>query len=220
MNDANPAVVAAEKDYAWVLYGRLQRVLEGHVLWICNTSNANLQKKECESPEISSSEGEPPKLSTSEDTAPDNMSSESSVSFSSHYWPSGISITNTKYLPAPSSIDTPMQLLKISPFLDSCDLGDEDGSVRNLVYANLQARVKGWLQKLHRLNNRGSYAFFEKLENLGDYFFLEEDYNDNPKYRLSDHVMIGMALHCVEKLKSEDKAYGTIDNLFTILTRK
>jgi hypothetical protein len=122
--------------------------------------------------------------------------------FAPHYWPTGRRIDNIEYLASPSLIDTPLQLLKVHHILES---ESDDRDQQDWLAGKLRLKVRNWIGELHKDNRLGTYAFPRKSE-AGDQVFGSEDSKDEkPKYCLTDHVMIGMALSCVEKLEMPTK---------------
>ncbi|KAF2636635.1 hypothetical protein P280DRAFT_552810 [Massarina eburnea CBS 473.64] len=112
--------------------------------------------------------------------------------FSPHHWPTGRLIRTWDYLPPPSWIDTPLQLLKIAKFIA---LEDE--------LEKLWPKVQSWLSQLHAANVRGTYAFPAQVDNdISRTHYEYEVYKDipeDPKYRLTDHVAICLALEWISR---------------------
>ncbi|EKG19149.1 hypothetical protein MPH_03519 [Macrophomina phaseolina MS6] len=100
--------------------------------------------------------------------------------FSPHYWPTGEYITNLTWLPSASLVDTPLQLLKIFWF--------EPRSLPPSQKRELQDKIRPWVSRLDKTNNRGSYAFS-----------IDPDHSSE-KFKFADHVLICLAIRCVECL--------------------
>jgi hypothetical protein len=127
-------------------------------------------------------------------------------SFSPHHWPSGRRIFNLEWLPQGSLVDTPLQLFKVLCYSDlpgswQEDPKEEEGAFE-WMQERLRAKARNWIDKLHQINERGTYAFYDHTA-APKYFWRDTD--QNAKYLLTDHVMIGLALKSVEKLGLEPK---------------
>jgi hypothetical protein len=134
--------------------------------------------------------------------------------FAPHYWATGRRINNLDYLPSPSLIDTPLQLVKVYHIIDS-EIGRKDiqgngilewfrrkiefEKQQHRLVSELRPKVRSWIEEMHTANERGTYTFSRKPKRNSNYY-SEGDGNKGPKYCLTDHVMIGMALKCVEML--------------------
>jgi hypothetical protein len=148
------------------LHRRVLQVLRGHMVWIC-------AKAECSELE----------------------------SFYPHHWPNGRRIFYTQWLSPPSLIDTPLQLLKVFCYYKLAKslpqrIWKRWNRARELywIQKSLRPKARSWIDKLHRLNERGTYAFYDPGS-------MDDDDEQDRKYRLSDHVVIGLALKAVEELK-------------------
>jgi hypothetical protein len=162
--------------YLSQLRKRILRVLKGHMVWIC-------AKAECSQLEA----------------------------FFPHHWPDGRRIFRLSWLPLPSLVDTPLQLLKVLCYDSLLNLSPVYISIwrdppltweQKWMQKRLRAKARSWIDKIHNINERGTYAFYDH-EVPPRYSWLEE--NQNPKYRLTHHVMIGLALKCVENLELQTK---------------
>lgn len=159
--------------YISQLHKRILRVLKGHVVWVC-------VKAECSPLE----------------------------SFYPHHWPDGRRIFNLEWLPFQSLVDTPLQLLKILCY-EKIPKSSQEHTWKRQDYTweqkwiqkRLRPKARSWIDKLHKINERGTYAFYDHTT-PPKYYWLE---GENPKYRLTDHVMIGLALKLVEQLKLKTK---------------
>ncbi|OAL43441.1 hypothetical protein IQ07DRAFT_292340 [Pyrenochaeta sp. DS3sAY3a] len=172
------------KGYLKLLRNRIRRVMLGHMNWICLKSQ-------------SLHDG----------------------SFSPHHWPSGASINRMSpgslfWLPPPSLLDTPIQLLKISSCLEhdlwgeaEADVGEQTDTrswignrgkeaLKMMIKAELKENVRSWIRELHSLNERGTYAFFKEAKRDADDVV-------EPKYCLTDHVMICLALNVITDVEME-----------------
>jgi hypothetical protein len=117
--------------------------------------------------------------------------------FAPHYWPTGRRINNIHYLSSPSLIDTPLQLLKVYHILES---EPYDRDQRDRLVGELRSKVCSWIEEMHAINERGTYTFSRKPKCEYAVSTSDDHENKGPKYCFTDHVMIGMALKCVEKL--------------------
>jgi Mg2+ and Co2+ transporter CorA len=168
-----------DEEYLEKLHERVRRVIRGHLQWI----------------------------STQTECWKDGT-------FAPHYWPTGRRIDDLDYLSSPSLIDTPLQLLKVYHILDlepreknqqpmtmrEYFAKENKDKEQDWLVAELQPKVRSWIEEMHAGNERGTYTFSRKPKRNQDYD-SDDDENREPKYCLTDHVMIGMALKCVEKLK-------------------
>jgi hypothetical protein len=118
-------------------------------------------------------------------------------SFSPHHWPDGRRISNLEWLPLQSLVDTPLQLLKVLCYVKLPISSEDFRNERKWMQKRLQVKVRNWIDKIHDMNKRGTYALYDHTA-PPRYYWL--DTNQNPKYRLTDHVMIGLALKSVEEL--------------------
>jgi hypothetical protein len=153
------------------LMARIKKVLDGHLIWIFT------------------------KAGTLENGT-----------FSPHHWPSGHLISDWDYLSPPSLIDTPIQLLKIFWILridpkatsDSTDSVIDKDSLKSTVGSRsveaLKLKIEKWILELHETNRQGSYAF------LKEYDLQDPKDRADAKFRLTDHVMICLALQCADEL--------------------
>ena len=118
-------------------------------------------------------------------------------SFFPHHWPDGRRISYREWLSPTSLIDTPLQLLKVFCYYKVAkrilDRENEENEL-SWIQESLRNKVHIWIDRLHRSNERGTYAFCHPVS---------KDFDDeqNRKYRLTDHVLIGLALKAVEELK-------------------
>jgi hypothetical protein len=171
-----------EDKYLSELYERILRVLKGHMVWIC-------ARAECSRLE----------------------------SFSPHHWPDGRRIFNLAWLPLRSLVDTPLQLLKVLCYsklrglLQEClteeqtewgermhPFTEEQREEREWMQSKLRAKARSWIDKIHNINDRGTYAFYDHTV-PPRYPWLEND--QEPKYRLTDHVIIGLTLKTAIQLE-------------------
>ncbi|OAG11135.1 uncharacterized protein CC84DRAFT_1210811 [Paraphaeosphaeria sporulosa] len=119
--------------------------------------------------------------------------------FAPHYWPSGRRIDEpdgSEYLPPPSLIDTPLQLMKVLHCLEAFPNQGTYPDVLLSIEGKFNSKVDNWTNQLHTLNTRGTYAF-PRLYKNGDIYESYEEVPGGAKYSLTDHVMIGMALKFV-----------------------
>jgi hypothetical protein len=140
--------------------------------------------------------------------------------FAPHYWAIGRRINNLDYLPSRSLIDTPLQLLKVGHILES-DSDERNRGVMNYqewldydeklkerkrLVDELRPKVHSWIKAMHAANGRGTYTFSRILKSNRSYGLEnDDDEKKGSKYCLADHVMIGMALRCVEKFDMSTK---------------
>ncbi|OJD33747.1 mg2+ transporter zinc transport protein [Diplodia corticola] len=110
-------------------------------------------------------------------------------SFAPHYWPTGKHITNLSWLPSATLLDTPLQLLKVLWFKERSLPSDQQ--------TELAAKVRPWLSHLDKTNNRGSYAFSVDPGNLSE------------KFKFADHVLICLAIRCVQHLEERSAIFAT-----------
>lgn len=132
---------------------RIHKTCEGHLAWVLESTDA-------------------PKGTD----VPNEL-----LAFSPHYWASGQPIADTSYLPEPSLLDTPLQILKI---FNRRDLSVEQK-------ARLSKRIVNWLQYLEKKDERKKYAF-ARMKSA-----------EPKKFHLADHVQISEALGVVTRLLSE-----------------
>ncbi|KAJ8107966.1 hypothetical protein OPT61_g8502 [Boeremia exigua] len=122
--------------------------------------------------------------------------------FAPYYWATGKPIENLSYLSQPSLLDTPLQLLKVLHCLDDTVRSNpfiyEDNKV--WIEKKLRSRAKCWLKGLHVSNQYGTYAFPRRNRGVTDDYgvFVQ---GPDPKFSLTDHVMISLAISCIEELK-------------------
>jgi hypothetical protein len=170
--DATQKSEDPDEEYLKKLHERVRRVVRGHLQWI----------------------------STQTESWKDGT-------FAPHYWPNGRRINELEYLTLPSLIDSPLQLLKVYHILESepdahilKPSSDNDRDQSDWLVGDLRLKVRSWIEELHAANQRGTYTFSRKPKH--EYQIIESDNDENewPKYCLTDHVMIGMAVGCVEKL--------------------
>jgi hypothetical protein len=180
-----------DEEYLKKLHGRVFCVLKGHLRWICAQTKPWRDG-----------------------------------SFAPHYWPTGRIIENIRFLSSPSLIDTPLQLLKVYHILglesDSKNEQNENSLVAKLqsdeqwdkLVDELRPKVRSWIEEMHAANERGTYIFFRKPKHGYHQFFeLDNDENKEPKYCLTDHVMIGMALS-TRRNRSADRSKETLVLLY------
>ena len=118
-------------------------------------------------------------------------------SFYPHHWPDGRRISYLWWLSPTSLIDTPLQLLKVFCYYKVAKriLDETDGNNElSWIQESLRDKVHTWINRLHRSNERGTYAFCHPVS-------MDFDDEQNRKYRLTDHVLIGLAIKAVEELK-------------------
>jgi hypothetical protein len=163
--------------YLCQLQSRIIRILKGHMVWICATAECSRLH-----------------------------------SFYPHHWPNGRRIFNLDWLPLSPLVDTPLQLLKVHCYdklteLSKDEVTSEQKFQKEWMQKRLRVKARGWIDEIHNLNDRGTYAFADYMERPR-YRWL--DANQNAKYRLTDHVMIGLALKSVEQLKlqTEDHVWA------------
>lgn len=122
-------------------------------------------------------------------------------SFNAHHWPNGHGIIDLNYLPEPSLVDTPLQLIKVL-YYNKLPAGSGKKK-QNWMRNQLEPKVKSWIKYLHSINGRSAYAFYDEPATPRPWWqqLMSNGYNgDNPKYRLTDHVMIGVALEAVRDI--------------------
>ncbi|KAL6705832.1 hypothetical protein ACN47E_006292 [Coniothyrium glycines] len=134
--------------------------------------------------------------------------------FAAHYWPSGGAIFDMSYLAPRSLLDTPTQILKLYWMNRSVFQIEDDNVGFNFDFPEhlatpLTSKLQRWLEDLHSSNKRGSYAFLVESE------AQDADESGGTKFRLTDHVMICLAVefaqsflnHTRESMK-DDKGIG------------
>ncbi|KAF2135668.1 uncharacterized protein K452DRAFT_346780 [Aplosporella prunicola CBS 121167] len=122
-------------------------------------------------------------------------------SFCPHYWPTGECITQWGYLPPLSLVDTPMQLLKVFWYYSNIfrDYSEDYKDIQVHLQEGLRPKIRPWISRLDKTNARGTYAFSVNPKELSE------------KFKLIDHVLICLAIKCVEFLGLENEMDLTSD---------
>jgi hypothetical protein len=119
--------------------------------------------------------------------------------FAAHHWPNGQSIYETRWLPPATLVDTPLQMIKVLYCLGLEGKVDREVVIPYWVRKGLGSKVDHWIKSLHILNERGTYVFTRSPTGEHANIGSSEESSDI-KYSLADHVLIGLALRCVEAL--------------------
>ncbi|OJD38573.1 mg2+ transporter zinc transport protein [Diplodia corticola] len=114
------------------------------------------------------------------------------LAFSAHYWANGKRIEDTSYLPEPSLVDTPLQVLKFY----GLSYSSEHARTR------LWNRIVAWLQDLDQKDERKKYAFARMTS------------TEKEKFHLVDHVRIWQALSRIDSLGFDDNKVNMIKGRF------
>ncbi|PVH95172.1 hypothetical protein DM02DRAFT_507661, partial [Periconia macrospinosa] len=74
------------------------------------------------------------------------------------------------------------------------------------VLEDLKSMIRPWISKLDKSNDRGNYAFVQKFDkDASNHGFIEErTVQTDMKFGLADHVLICLAIKCVEDLGLDD----------------
>jgi hypothetical protein len=126
-------------------------------------------------------------------------------SFYPHHWPDGRRISYLEWLSPTSLIDTPLQLLKVFCYYKLAKSLPQRilkrwNRAKELcwIQKSIRSKARIWIDRLHSSNERGTYAFCHPVS-------MDYDNEQDRKYRLTDHVLIGLALKAVEELKLQTK---------------
>ena len=119
--------------------------------------------------------------------------------FSTHHWPTGESIDTMDWLPAATILDMPLQLLKISHCL-GLDAKESSFDPEGWVRSGLVAKVDDWIEKVHTLNERETYAFARPIKD-DDAYYSDYEQSKDAEHSLTDHVMIALAFESIDQLQ-------------------